>query len=398
MQPAPGQRNSDTATEVAVVGGGVIGCAVAYYLSARGKKVTIIEAGTVGCGASSANPGSIALSTKKPGRTLSLAIASRILFQDLSEELGQDLEFAVDGNLIFAETDEEMQLLGELCAAQQKADVPARLIDATECRRINPLLDNSIPGGLYCAADAHTNPFVLTAAFARSAVKRGAEIRTGSPVSDIAHAHDGQFDVVTASGTIRCDWLVNAAGVAAPRIGKMLGLVHNVIPRKGEIVVLEATPDLPLARTSAARQLMIKHSSQAQNNTVALSYTRKPRSNTVLLGSTNELGQDSIVSTREAIVNICAYARRVMPHLAHLHVVRSWAGLRPYSPSGPLLGHCKDGPPKYLLAAGHGGDGTALAPVTGRYIAELISAHPERVGVEEFLAAAGWNARQLRVA
>src|SRR5208282_1099093 len=107
--------------DVAVVGGGVIGCAVAYYLSKQGARVTLLERSIVGSGASSTNTGAIAMATKKPGLALDLAMASQRLYPALAAELGMNVEYLVEGNLIIAETETEAAYLEEMASAQEAA-------------------------------------------------------------------------------------------------------------------------------------------------------------------------------------------------------------------------------------------------------------------------------------
>jgi len=92
-------------TDVVVIGGGVIGCAVAYYLAKRGARVTVVERFGIGNGSSAANTGSINMATKKPGIALSLGMASQRLYGGLAQELGRDLEYTITGKLIAAETE-----------------------------------------------------------------------------------------------------------------------------------------------------------------------------------------------------------------------------------------------------------------------------------------------------
>src|SRR5262249_56756075 len=105
---------------------------------------------------------------------------------------------------------------------------------------------------------------------------------------------------------------------------------------------------------------------------VSSSYTSRPTSGTTMLGSTNEFVGFDTGTTRAGIGGICHAAAALMPRLAKLNAVRAWAGLRPYCTSGPLLGRV-GGPDGYAVATGHGGDGVALAPVTGAYVAEVIA-------------------------
>src|SRR5262245_30833203 len=101
-------------SNVVVIGGGVIGCAVAYYLAKHGASVTIVERDRVGSVASSVNSGVISMSTKRPGRTLSLAMASQRLYQGLATELGTDLDYQVTGSLIVAESETEAAFVEDL--------------------------------------------------------------------------------------------------------------------------------------------------------------------------------------------------------------------------------------------------------------------------------------------
>jgi sarcosine oxidase subunit beta len=362
-------------TDVVVIGGGVIGCAVAYYLSKKDLRVTVVERDVVGSGASSVNTGAIALGTKRGGMLLALAAASQKLHAGLSRELGMETEYEVEGNLIIAETDDEVRYMDELEAAQREAGVPIERVSPARCREINPLLEAPLLAGLYCATDAHANPFKVTYAYACAAEKRGVEILAHTRVEGIEVERGRVRRVVTSHGAIDTRWIVNAAGAYAPDIGHMVGVTHEVIPRRGQIVVLEACERMPAVRVSGARQLMAKHTAKPGDGLgtrVSLSYTSKPRSGTVLLGSTNEFAGYDTRNTLDVVTGICATASRFMPRLAELNAVRAWAGLRPYSAKGPLLGHV-NGPDGYLLATGHGGDGMALAPITGVYLSELVS-------------------------
>ena len=374
--------------DAVVIGGGVIGCAVAYYLSRVGVRVTLVDRSSVGAGASSANPGSIAMATKRGGMLLQLAVASQRLHAGLGEELGADTEYGVDGNLIVAEDDGEVAYLEQLYADQRGAGVPVELVSSARCRTLNPLLEADMLGGLYCPSDAHANPFKVTQAFARAAQNHDASVLSHTPVVGIETTDDRVRAVRTPRGRVTADWVINAAGPHADEIGKMVGVEHRVIPRRGQIVVLEATEGLPAIRVSGASQLLAKHAKADDappRVNVSLSYTRKARSGAVLLGSTNEFAGFDTRNTFEAVTGICLCATRFMPRLGALNVLRSWAGLRPYSASGPLLGRVAGGPEGYLVAAGHGGDGMALAPVTGRYLAEVVTRAPASVPLADFL-------------
>lgn len=378
-----------TKSDVAVVGGGVIGCAVAYYLTKHGARVTLIEQSAVGSGASSANSGAIAMATKKPGPALDLAMASQRLYPGLSAELGMDLEYAVQGNLIVAESETEAIYLEKLCLEQREAGVPAEMVSAARCTELNPLLEGSVLAGLYCSTDAQVNPFKVTQAYAQTAQDAGARILSGTRVNAIEVDAGHVRGVETSNGKVTADWVVNATGAYADVIGAMVGVEHHVKPRRGQIVVLEATLDMPGVRVAAAGSLTAKHDgpgSSASSANVALSYLARPLTGTVLLGSTNEFVGFDTRTTSAALGEISRYATRLMPRLGELNAVRAWAGLRPYCAQGPMLG-ANGGPAGYVTAIGHGGDGVALSPITGVYVADVIASEGKGRDLTEFLRA-----------
>lgn len=371
-----------TDTDVVVIGGGVIGCAVAYYLAKRGASVTIVERANVGSGASAANAGSINMVTKKPGLALALGMASQRLYMGLARELGCDIEYSVTGKLIVAEAETELGYIEEMHTGQRAGGAPVELVSAGRCRELNGLLEARVLGGLYCPTDAQANPFLVTRAYANAACNRGARIMANTEVNAIETA-DGRVNrVVTSRGTLSTGWVINAAGAHAAAVGAMVGAAHDVRPWRGQILVLEAIDDLPAVGVSGASQIMSKQAKATADNSgrgaprVVLYYSRRPVNGTVLLGSTYEFVGYDVRNTREGVAGICRSSTRAMPGLARFNLVRSWAGLRPYSPTGPILGRA-GGPAGYLVATGHGGDGMALAPITGLYLAETVAREGE---------------------
>lgn len=373
-------------SDVAVIGGGVIGCAVAYYLSKQGAEVTIIERAAVGSGASSVNSGVISMATKKPGLSLDLAMASQRLYPALAAELGMDVEYLVLGNLIVAETETEAGFIEELAKEQMAAGVPVEIVSAQRCRELNKLLEGRVLSGMYCPTDAQVDPFKVTRAYARAAENLGAQIVSSTEVQGIETTNGRVSQVVTSRGAVRANWVINAAGAYASAIGAMLGIAHDVKPRRGQCVILEASEDLPAVRVSSAGQLLAKHGGAPAGGglQVPLGYTSRPVSGTVMLGSTNEFVGYDTRTTREGVAGICRSAINLMPQLSRLNAVRAWAGLRPYSAKGPLLGD-GGGVAGYAVATGHGGDGVALAPISGLYMAEYIASDGSQNDLPAFL-------------
>ena len=372
-------------SDIAIIGGGVIGCSVAYYLAKQGASVTIIERAAVGSGASSVNSGVISMATKKPGLSLDLAMASQRLYPGLAAELGMDVEYLVLGSLVVAESETEAGFIEELAKEQHVSGVAVEIVSAQRCRELNHFLEGRILSGMYCPTDAQSDPFKVTQAYARAAENLGARILSSTDVEAIEIVNGRASRVVTSRGTLDADWIINAAGAYAPMIGEMVGIKHDVKPRRGQCVILEASEEVPAVRVSSAGQLLAKHGGAPAGDAmqVPLGYTSRPVSGTVMLGSTNEFVGYDTRTTREGVTGICRSAVNLMPQLGRLNAIRAWAGLRPYSSKGPLLGD--GGVPGYALATGHGGDGVALAPITGRYMAEYIASEGRANDLAVFL-------------
>ena len=372
-------------SDIAIIGGGVIGCSVAYYLAKQGASVTIIERAAVGSGASSVNSGVISMATKKPGLSLDLAMASQRLYPGLAAELGMDVEYLVLGSLVVAESETEAGFIEELAKEQHVSGVAVEIVSAQRCRELNHFLEGRILSGMYCPTDAQSDPFKVTQAYARAAENLGARILSSTDVEAIEIVNGRASRVVTSRGTVDADWIINAAGAYAPMIGEMVGIKHDVKPRRGQCVILEASEEVPAVRVSSAGQLLAKHGGAPAGDAmqVPLGYTSRPVSGTVMLGSTNEFVGYDTRTTREGVTGICRSAVNLMPQLGRLNAIRAWAGLRPYSSKGPLLGD--GGVPGYALATGHGGDGVALAPISGRYMAEYIASEGRANDLAVFL-------------
>ena len=263
------------------------------------------------------------------------------------------------------------------------------MVSAARCTELNPLLEGAVLAGLYCPTDAQVNPFKVTQAYALAAQSAGARVLAGTRVNGIEVRAGHVCGVATSNGNVTANWVVNAAGAHADEIAAMVGVEHGVKPRRGQIVVLEATPDLPAVRVAAAGSLTAKHagSSGGSSANVAMSYLARPLSGTVLLGSTNEFVGFDTRTTREC-------ARRDQPLREAPHAA-PWAyagGSRMGGACGRTAprGRCSArtaGPQGYVTAIGHGGDGVALSPITGVYVADVIAAEGKGRDITEFLRA-----------
>ena len=371
-------------SDVVVIGGGVIGCAIAYEVARAGLDVTVLErAGRVAAAASGKNPGVISLATKTPGRTATLARASALLFPELLERLGDTCDYRREGSLVVFEDDQEAAYLRDRADALASQGIPLTFVDAAEAREIQPLVENGIQGALWCALDAILDPTALTAALARAAADLGVHIGLREEVLGISRKAGRVSGVRTSTGEWPAKWVVNAAGPWSAQVGRCLDITHPVSPRKGQLISTEPMRGVPCVRVTSARELVMKHGGAVEDRpAVGVGITPKP-DGTVIIGGTNEdVGFDERVHAATC-ATIALAAARLFPRLAGVRIVGAWAGFRPGCAGGPLV-EAATGVEGYVVATGHGGDGVALAPITARYVADLIGGEDAELSFEGY--------------
>ncbi len=366
-------------SEVVVIGGGVIGAAVAYYLCREGAEVMIVEEDDLASGASGACDGFISLQTKMPGPHLRLAMESALLFPELAEDLEVDIEYRRCGGLLLATSQEQMKELRSRAKALKAEGLEVEVLTASDLKEFLPEVGKEVKGGSYCPQDAQVNPISLTLGLAQKAQQMGATILRGCRVENIVVTNNRVREVHTTAGNIHSRRVVCAAGVGSNRIGKMIIVDVPVLPQRGQILVTE--PQEPVLKTlvAGAEYLGTKAGIQGlmpaevEAAKLGLGFTaEQTAAGNLLLGSTREFVGFDNQTTPEAMNAIARNALRYLPWVEDMDVIRSFAGLRPCSPDGlPILGTIK-GVRGFYLATGHSGDGICLAPVTGRVISELV--------------------------
>ncbi len=364
--------------EVIVVGGGVIGTSVAYYAAKAGKKVVLLDRGDIASGTSSACDGFIIMQSKNPGPHLELALESAAMYRTLSDELDYDLEYAACGGMVVAETEKQAALLDGLIKKQQAAGLAVELLPIRQARESEPLLAENLWGAAYCREDAQVNPIRVAQGFARAAQRLGAQIRSGIEAQKLLVEKGRVCGVQTNEGELRANYVVNAAGVWAPELVAPCGVILPIKPRRGQILVSEPLPSLLHHVLLCACYLIAKHHpeeldpAERQHRLGVGLAVEQTAHGGLLIGSTREFAGFDRRTTLAGIEAVAEHARRILPALATVNIIRTFAGLRPHTPDGlPILGPMAE-LPGLIMAAGHEGDGIALAPVTGKKIAEYL--------------------------
>lgn len=357
------------APDFAVIGGGIVGAAVAFGLLDRGRRVTVLDAGDTSIRAATANLGLVWVNGK--GRNFPAyqrwTRRSAALWPELCARLqdatGLRLEYHQQGGLKFALGDAELQKHAAHLAAlrEQAPDLPddSEVVDRRGLQELMPgaRFGQEVVGGVFCAADGHVNPLHLWRALRAALVRRGADLRTDWPVRAV-EADQGGFRLRSDRGDLHAARVVLAAGLANRGLAAGLGLDFPIRPERGQIMVTERMEPWMALPGNGVRQT---------------------GDGTVMIGSSQEDAGFDRSATIGVGASMAARALRLFPDLEGARLVRQWAGLRVLSP---------DGFPVYAHAPAHPGcvavgchSGVTLA---GAHAADLAAAiDGERVTLDD---------------
>ncbi|MEE8416558.1 MAG: FAD-dependent oxidoreductase [Desulfobacterales bacterium] len=379
-----------TSADVVVIGGGVVGTAVTYFLARNHVDVLLVDKGAIAGGTSGRCGGNVLLIDKVPGFDCQLTQLSQNLFPEISEELDYPIEWIQKGSLLAIENEAEMEVAIDFCQKLAGEGVPVRILDRHEVHDDAPRLADDVVGGMECDSDGLLNPMALAHGLTDGAKKAGAKIQNFSPVIDIGLDPNGRIEkVVTERGEILTRQVVNAAGIWAPEIGKQVGLEIPITPRQGQLLVAERT--FPVARRKVMEfgYMMAKFESsdykrdvtpEMEAYGVAMVFEPTQAGNFHIGSSRRFVGMDTACHI-DVLRAIAKRAIRFFPVIKHIKFIRSYAGLRPFTPDHLPIISATD-IPGFYVAAGHEGNGIGLSLITGKLIAQIICREPLAISVD----------------
>jgi glycine/D-amino acid oxidase-like deaminating enzyme len=373
--------------DVLVIGGGIIGCAIAYYTSKSGRDVTVIEKGEFVSGTSSRCDGNILAIDKDPGFDSQMSLVSQKLVDELSKELKQPFDYRAPGSILVCETEEEMEAAQKWVDRQKEVGLPFRMLDRQDIRQDSKYFADDLLGGLECATDSTVNPYLLAFNLLEGAKKMGAKAHKQTEVTGMRRNMDGTFTVETSNGIFTANHVINAAGVWAPYIGEMLELSIPIKPRKGHIIVASRQEFVGPRKVMEFGYLISKFGGKRQVDPITEKYGvalvfEPTESQNFLIGSSREFVGFNTKINNEIIKCIANRAIRFYPKMADMMVIRSYAGLRPWTEDHlPIVSEVEE-IPNYYIAAGHEGDGISLAAVTGKVIMEMLNKKDTCIPIE----------------
>ena len=354
--------------EIVIVGGGVVGLAIAYNLVKRGlHDVVVVERGYLAEGASGRNGGGVRQqwSTELNIRLMQESVE---LCRRFAVDLGVNVWFRQGGYLFIARNAAEVKRLEKNIALQNRCGVATRMLEPRQALDIVPELDlTGIVGASYTPTDGILFPWPFLWGYARQAAAMGARIFTQTPVTGLEPLKSGGYAVHTERGAIHARRVINATGAWSPKLGQMIGVQIPTYPIRHEICSSE--PLKPFLRPMVSELASGLYCSQSMRGEIVGGVTIPGHDSTYGMGSTMQF--------------LATYARRLvrlMPILGDIKVLRQWAGPYDQSPDGnPILGPAP-GHPDFFLACGFVGHGFMMAPIIGKLYGEwLTGAQPHEI-------------------
>jgi sarcosine oxidase, subunit beta len=358
--------NSDRA-EVVIVGGGIVGCAAAYYLAQQGADVLLLERRGIGSGASGRSGGGVRQSARA-SEELPLALESVTLFPSLSDELGVDLEYTQAGNLRLVEIPDHVRPMQLDIARQQELGLELRWLSEMEVREMVPALaPGSVFGASYCPTDGHANPFRLVTAYYQAACRAGARVATGQEVLAVQQSDSGHALVKTADRVVRAGTVVIAAGPGSLALCLSLGFDLPLATMCYESMITEPLPP------TFAQMFGVGNGDL---------FFRQTRHGGVHFGGgTIESGEVEKTSHKNLALAV-AHITLLLPMLRQVNLLRTWGGLDPSTPDGiPIVDRLNE---NVLLATGFCGHGLAIGPVVGRHLAQWLATQQKPAALAPF--------------
>jgi sarcosine oxidase subunit beta len=346
--------------DVVIVGGGVMGCATAYYLAKEGLKPVVIEKSDIGGEASGSNGGGVRQSARNL-KEMPVAMESIRMYGELHEELGMDVEYVRKGNLRLCTSEEEVAAMAKSVENQKAAGLELEMLDRKQVLEINPFIGEKVIGASYCPTDGHVNPFLVTYGYFKKAKSLGARFFSQEEVTGIRLKKSRVVAVDTDKQSLETDTVVNAAGVAGRKICNMVGLDIPMRPIFSEALITEPYPPLFPQMFGHAKGLFYGRQT-----------VHGPFFWGGFVGTEQYIHREGKPLFHYIGPAISGMVLDFFPVLKDLHVIRVWSGLIAGMSDGiPVLGLTEE-VPGFVFCTGFSGHGFGLAPVIGRLMAELI--------------------------
>jgi sarcosine oxidase, subunit beta len=345
-----------------VIGGGVVGCSIAYNLARRGlADVVVVERETVGSGTTSKAAGGIRV--QFPTETeIRFSLEAIRVFERFEDEFGVDPGYKKIGYLFLVSEETQLRAFEKRIALQTKLGGDVRVITPADARKLVPALRvDDLIAAVWGPGDGLAGPAEVTAGFAKRARELGVKIVEGVRVESLERANERMTGVTTTAGAIASPLVINAAGPSAARVARLGGVALPVQPRRRHIFFTEPFPAIP--------------GPVPLTTDVASGFYFRKELEQVLLspGDVEDIGEDfDVPMDWSRVEEAVGKAIQRVPILGDARIAGGWAGLRPLTPDDHAIIGWAPGVEGFFVAVGFGGHGFQHSPATGRYVAEWL--------------------------
>ena len=351
---------TSTTVDVAIIGGGVMGCFSAYFLRQRGRSVAVVEKGEACAAASAVNFGNLRLQGRNPAE-FPLSLRAQVIWEDLARITGEDCGVVRSGHAYLGFAPGDQPKLEQAARDARAAGLDVDLLDGPAARRRWPILSQVVTGASWSRRDAIAEPAIASPAVARQAVRAGAKILERTKVTAVEPTASG-FVLRTDRGqTVTCAQVVNAAGAWSGEVAQQLGEPVPMFAAGPPLFTI--TPEHTYAGPSL----------HAVDGTLLL---RPGRDGEAVAGFFPRVQADLATGTAfvppDRVERGLARLAEVAPGLGRMRQGRVWSGVEGYLPDMlPMIGWSGT-TPGLLHAFGFSGHGYQLAPGVGAVVADLI--------------------------
>ena len=370
--------------DVLVIGGGITGCSAAYHLAGYGAEVILLEEFDLNTQASGRNAGSLHGQIQHGsfmefgeewGRNFLPALLflhrSLDIWRSLGQELSTDLEVRLNGGLLVAETEEQMRDIERKVAIERSAGVESDLLGREDLAAIAPYISSEMVGAQLSKVEGKANPMLAGPAFAKAAAERGVTIRINTEVNGLDAGENGGFIASTSNGVVSTRRVVLATGNTMNRFAPLWGQTLPIVDEPAQVGATEPMESI------------VRHLVYFAGDKLTF---KQAKAGTLLIGGGWEADIDPItrhtsVNPANLVANL-RVARRVVPMLAGVRLIRTWSGAGLATPDlSPIIGRV--GPPGLVVGV-YPHMGLTAGPLMGRVLARLVLDQPPEVDLRPF--------------
>ena len=360
--------------DVVVIGAGVIGCSIAYQLSAAGLKTALLDREQVGAGASGANFGMVQSNDVELKYSIPMVKAGYAKFDHLEEELGMAFGFRRVASLRLLSSEKQWKFSEERSKVLPPNGIPYEFVPPEQIKELEPIVDPThLFGGTYAPGQGQLNPFLLMWAYLRRAIANGLSLHTYTEVTGFEIENGKMSAVHTNHGLFSAGVVVLATAAWTRSLGKMIGQDWNIHTFRASAMVSEPLYDLKLNNIlTSADHIEMEVTSKEDAELTVLALTQTPDSHFLIAQADRPGEVQNPQISHAAPKTMAIMAGRYIPALRKARILRAWTAPTTYTDDGcPLLGPVKeiDG---LILAASYR-SAIVHTPLSGEIVTQLIT-------------------------